>query len=221
MGSRKKKKKQQKKFVPFDYTEQKGDGEDEYQVQDTVEYVVAGEESANQSAAESTALSADSYTTAPEETPSGRSYATVHEERPQFSERIERILERLSGNQHDTAAATAATPRAQLASTDKEIVETGTQAQAHPLRNMAMNQYGTQPSLRQTPRLQNTQKTGLGNGNAGAGWAFGNPASGNAFGGLSGGAPGLVQGRPQQLSGFAQVMGGGSGQGPIDMRYVS
>ncbi|SMQ50923.1 unnamed protein product [Zymoseptoria tritici ST99CH_1A5] len=86
-----------------------------------------------------------------------------------------------------------------------------------PLRGMAMNQYGTQPNSRQTPRLQNTQKTGLGNGNAGAGWAFGAPATGNTFGGLAGGAPGLAQGRPQQLSGFAQVMGGGSGQGPIDM----
>lgn len=44
------------------------------------------------------------------------------------------------------------------------------------------------------------------------------PSSGSAFGGL-GSAPGLGgQARPGQLSGFAQVMGGGTGQGPIDMR---
>jgi CCR4-NOT transcription complex subunit 2 len=102
-------------------------------------------------------------------------------------------------------------------SADSGFDEVGGQ---QPLRGMAMNQYGTQPNSRQTPRLQNTQKTGLGNGNAGAGWAFGAPATGNTFGGLAGGAPGLAQqgARPQQLSGFAQVMGGGSGQGPIDMR---
>ncbi|KAK4629685.1 General negative regulator of transcription subunit 2 [Fulvia fulva] len=88
-------------------------------------------------------------------------------------------------------------------------------SQAQSLRSMNMNTYGTQQNSRQVPRLQNTQKTGLGNGNAGAGWAFGAP-SGSAFGSL-GGAPGLGQARPGQLSGFAQVMGGGGGQGPIDM----
>ena len=98
--------------------------------------------------------------------------------------------------------------------TDSGIDEAGSQAQS--LRSMNMNTYGTQQSSRQAPRLQNTQKTGLGNGNAGAGWAFGAP-SGSAFGSL-GGAPGLGQARPGQLSGFAQVMGGGGGQGPIDMR---
>jgi CCR4-NOT transcription complex subunit 2 len=76
-----------------------------------------------------------------------------------------------------------------------------------------MNSFGVQQNARQTPRLQNTQKTGLGNGNAGANWAFGAPSS---FGGLPGSAPGLTA-RPGQLSGFAQVMGGGGGQGPIDM----
>lgn len=114
----------------------------------------------------------------------------------------------------------ATTPQAYLAPTNNNSDEAGNQAQAPQLRGMAMNQYGAQPSSRQTPRLQNTQKSGLGNGNAGAGWAFGAPASGNAFGALAGGAPGLGQVRPQQLSGFAQVMGGGSGQAPIDMRYV-
>ena len=70
-------------------------------------------------------------------------------------------------------------------------------------------------TTRQAPRLQNTQKSALGNGTGGWG-SFGVPGGG--FGGL-GGAPGFgAQGRPGQLSGFAQVMGGGSGQGPIDMR---
>ena len=74
---------------------------------------------------------------------------------------------------------------------------------------------------RQTPRLQNTQKPGLGNG---AGWGFGLPnngAGGAAPGGFAGaaaaGAPGMGP-RPTQLSGFAQVMGGGGAQAPIDMR---
>lgn len=111
-------------------------------------------------------------------------------------------------------------PHPNQARTDSKFHKAGNQAQAPPLRSMATNQYGTQPNSRQTPRLQNTQKSGLGTGNAGAGWAFGAPTSGNAFGGLVGGAPGLGQVRPQQLSGFAQVMGGGSGQAPIDMRYV-
>lgn len=97
---------------------------------------------------------------------------------------------------------------------DTSADEAGTAAQ--PLRSMNMGGYGSQPGTRQTPRLQNTNKTGLGSG--GGGWGgFGIPSSGGAFGGL-GGAPGLGQGRPGQLSGFAQVMGGGSGQGPIDMR---
>lgn len=93
-----------------------------------------------------------------------------------------------------------------------------------PLRSLNMNTYPSQqqqPS-RQAPRLQNVNKSGLGNG-AGAGWGgFGLPGSsgGGAFGGLGGaGAPGLGQNQGQpRLSGFAQVMGGGSGQGPIDMR---
>ncbi|CZT17674.1 uncharacterized protein RCC_03511 [Ramularia collo-cygni] len=92
----------------------------------------------------------------------------------------------------------------------------GNQAQPQPLRNMSMNQYGAQPSSRQTPRLQNTQKTGLGNGNAGANWSFGTPASANGFGGLAGGAPGLAQGR-SQLTAYANAIGGGSGQAPIDL----
>jgi hypothetical protein len=85
---------------------------------------------------------------------------------------------------------------------------------------MNMSSYASQPQQsRPPPRLQNVNKSGLGNG-AGTGWGgFGLPGSGGTFGGL-GGAPGLGQARPGQLSGFAQVMGGGSGQGPIDMRYV-
>lgn len=99
---------------------------------------------------------------------------------------------------------------------DASVDEAGIASQ--PSRSMNMNAFASQPTSRQTPRLQNTNKTGLGNG--GGGWGgFGMPSSGGAFGGL-GGAPGLGQARPGQLSGFAQVMGGGSGQGPIDMRYV-
>lgn len=101
------------------------------------------------------------------------------------------------------------------AATDSGIDLAGSQAQ--PMRSMGMNAFGSQPNPRQAPRLQNTQKTALGNG-AGGGWAFGGaPSSAGAFGGL-GGAPGLGPGRPGQLSGFAQVMGGGGGQAPIDMR---
>jgi hypothetical protein len=85
------------------------------------------------------------------------------------------------------------------------------------MRPLGMNSYPAQPT-RQGPRLQNANKTGLG-ASANQWGGFGMPSSGGAFGGL-GGAPGLGQGRPGQLSGFAQVMGGGSGQGPIDMRYV-
>lgn len=83
----------------------------------------------------------------------------------------------------------------------------------NPLRSMNMNSYATQPA-RQTPRLQNTQKPALGNGLGGGGWGVGAGSGFGAGGGLGGG---LGQ-RPSQLSGFAQVMGGGSGQGPIDMR---
>ncbi|KXS98501.1 hypothetical protein AC578_2620 [Pseudocercospora eumusae] len=100
--------------------------------------------------------------------------------------------------------------------TDSGVDDAGNQGQS--LRNISMNAFGNQQSSRPTPRLQNTQKTGLGNGNAGANWAFGAPSSGG-FGGL-GGAPGLGQPRPGQLSGFAQVMGGG-GQPQIDMRMAS
>lgn len=91
-------------------------------------------------------------------------------------------------------------------------------ASHQPLRSMTMNAYGSQPQQsRAPPRLQNVNKSGLGNG-AAAGWgSFGLPGSGGGFGGL-GSAPGLGQARPGQLSGFAQVIGGGSGQGPIDMR---
>ena len=99
-------------------------------------------------------------------------------------------------------------------STDTSADEAGTATQ--PMRPLNMNAYASQPTSRQTPRLQNTNKTGLGNG--GGGWGgFGIPSSGGAFGGLGGGG-GIGQGRPGQLSGFAQVMGGGGGQGPIDMR---
>lgn len=95
--------------------------------------------------------------------------------------------------------------------------EAGSSSQ-QPLRSMNMGSYASQqPQSRPPPRLQNVNKSGLGNG-AGAGWGgFGLPGSGGGFGGL-GGAPGLGQARPGQLSGFAQVMGGGGGQGPIDMR---
>lgn len=102
--------------------------------------------------------------------------------------------------------------------TDPSFSITGSAAQ-NPLRSMNMNypQQQQQAQQRQQPsRLQNASKGGLGNGglggwNAGAGAAAG---FGNVGGGLGG------TGRPQQLSGFAQVMGGGGGggQGAIDMR---
>lgn len=117
-------------------------------------------------------------------------------------------------------------PPEQDTSADESADEAGTaaataqqqqQQQQQGLRSMNMNSYASQPT-RQTPRLQNTQKTGLGNGLGG--WGMGLPSAGGfgvgAGAGL-GGAPGLGA-RPGQLSGFAQVMGGGSGQGPIDMR---
>ena len=98
---------------------------------------------------------------------------------------------------------------------DTSDSEAGSASQ-QPLRSMNMSGYPSQQQSRPAPRLQNVNKSGLGNG-AGAGWGgFGIPGSGG-FGAL-GGAPGLGQGRPGQLSGFAQVMGGGGGQGPIDMR---
>ena len=98
--------------------------------------------------------------------------------------------------------------------------DSGTDAagsQAPGLRSMNMNTFGSQQTSRPAPRLQNTQKSALANGNASSGWAFGAPSSGGPFGGL-GSAPGLGPSRPGQLSGFAQVMGGGGAQGPIDMR---
>lgn len=106
------------------------------------------------------------------------------------------------------------------------------------MRSMNMPGYNSQQQqqpgggARQTPRLQNTQKPGPGpglGGNSTGGWGFGlpnNSAGGNAPGGFAGaaaagaalgGAPGLGP-RPTQLSGFAQVMGGGGSQAPIDMR---
>lgn len=87
---------------------------------------------------------------------------------------------------------------------------------SHPIAfDPAMNSLsGAQPQTRQGPQLRNTQKSALGNGlggwnTAGSGFGLG--------GGLGGGlGSGLGGSRPAQLSGFAQVMGGG--QGPIDMR---
>lgn len=116
-------------------------------------------------------------------------------------------------NRVELPAEAFALPRVENNATDSEIDEAGSNA---PLRGMNINTFGTQQGSRQTPRLQNTQKTGMAGNNAG-GWAFGPPSSGGGFGGL-GGAPGLGQPRQGQLSGFAQVMGGGSGQAPIDMR---
>nr|POE54458.1 isoform 5 of ccr4-not transcription complex subunit 2 [Quercus suber] len=98
-------------------------------------------------------------------------------------------------------------------STNTNVSKTAPQ---QPIRAMNMNAYGSQPS-RQTPRLQNTQKTaGLGNVLAGGGWGMGLPAA-NGGSNSAFGPPVSTQPR---LSGFAQVMGGGGGQGPIDMRYV-
>lgn len=97
-------------------------------------------------------------------------------------------------------------------SADEDPAIAGTASAQQPLRGMNMNAYPSQPGARQTPRLQNTQKTAVGNG----GWgSFGMGGAGGF-----GGAPGLAQqqARPGQLSGFAQVMGGGGQQGPIDMR---
>ncbi|KAF2484904.1 hypothetical protein BDY17DRAFT_351756, partial [Neohortaea acidophila] len=112
------------------------------------------------------------------------------------------------------------------------------QQQHQPIRSVnspAMNSYAaSQATSRPTPRLQNSQKPPLGNGTggwggfglqaspAGGGGAATTPGGGaaaaGAFAGLGGAAPGLgAQPRPGALSGFAQVMGGGNSQGPIDM----
>ena len=113
-----------------------------------------------------------------------------------------------------------------------------TTAQQQQLRgmNMNMNAYASQAGARQTPRLQNTQKTAVGAGGWGNFGSMGGAGVGNGGAGGAGGfgrAPGLgdvqqqqqhqqqqqqQQPRPTQLSGFAQVMGGGGQQGPIDMR---
>ena len=118
-------------------------------------------------------------------------------------------------------------------SADEAINLTGNASAQSLPRGMNMNAYAQQqPSSRQASRLQNTQKTAVGNGGWGsggfgmicggaAGGAAGGSGGGNVGGsGFGAGAPGLgsVQPRPQQLSGFAQVMGGGGQQGPIDMR---
>jgi hypothetical protein len=96
--------------------------------------------------------------------------------------------------------------------------DTGTTSQQPP-RSVNMNTFPSQPQ-RQPSRLQNASKTGIGNG-ANASWSNFTLPSTSAFGATPGGAPGLGgQARPGQLSGFAQVMGGGGGQAPIDMRYV-
>lgn len=102
-------------------------------------------------------------------------------------------------------------------SADDSLPHTGSASAQQPLRGMNVNAYPSQPGARQAPRLQNTQKSAVGNG----GWGnFGMGGAGAGAGGFGGGAPGLggQQGRPSQLSGFAQVMGGGGQQGPIDMR---
>lgn len=81
-------------------------------------------------------------------------------------------------------------------------------------------------SSRPTQRLQNTSKAPLGSG---SGWAFGLAGTstngnnaiggpGNSLGGSTGFGSGMNSSRPAQLSGFAQVMGGGAGTGSIDMR---
>lgn len=107
-------------------------------------------------------------------------------------------------------------------SADESLPPAGSASAQQPLRGMNMNAYPSQAGARQTPRLQNTQKSAVGNG----GWgSFGMGAQQGGFGG----APGMggggqqqqqppQQARPSQLSGFAQVMGGGGQQGPIDMR---
>lgn len=75
---------------------------------------------------------------------------------------------------------------------------------------------------RQTPRLQNTSKAGFGNGlvgTGGAGWG-GGLGGGLGYGANTslGGGLGAAAQRSGQLSGFAQVMGGGGGGQGLDMR---
>nr|OQO26471.1 hypothetical protein B0A51_05706 [Rachicladosporium sp. CCFEE 5018] len=92
------------------------------------------------------------------------------------------------------------------------------------MRSMNMPSFNAPSQAPQTrqpaSRLQNTQKAPLGNGTS---WGFGLPAPGAAGGagfggGLGGGIGAAGAGRGLGgLSGFAQVMGGGGGQGPIDM----
>lgn len=83
-------------------------------------------------------------------------------------------------------------------------------------------------ATRQTPRLQNTAKTAVSSG-----WGLGFPSNTASNGAAGFGSIGLGNGlgsgsafnsdlmgtnRPAQLSGFAQVMGGGSTSNSIDMR---
>lgn len=217
MGKNRNAKRKPTRYIPFDYTEQTGDGVEDGgehgEAEESTEFIERPANGSTSVASPPPARSGTFHGAAPKEAPN----TTASEEAHKFPPHVTRILEQVLDEASQPDAMD--TSLTNLGSTDNKIDETGNQAQAPPLRGMAMNQYGAQPGSRQTPRLQNTQKTGLGNGNAGAGWAFGAPASGNAFGGLAGGAPGLAQ-RPQPLSGFAHVMGGGSGQGPIDMRYV-
>lgn len=104
-------------------------------------------------------------------------------------------------------------------SADESSFHVGSTSTQQPLRGINMNAYPSQPGARQTPRLQNTQKTAVGNGGWGNFGMGGGGGGGGQAGGF-GGAPGLgaQQARPSQLSGFAQVIGGGGQQGPIDMR---
>ncbi|KAI7196555.1 hypothetical protein D0869_02785 [Hortaea werneckii] len=92
----------------------------------------------------------------------------------------------------------------------------------NPLRSMNMNSYPGQqqqrPGPATGPRLQNANKGGIGNATALGGWS--GVGGGTGFGGVGqaggGGGGGGGMGRPGQLSGFAQVMGGG-GQNGLDM----
>lgn len=213
-------KKKKTRFVPFDWGAQTVDGavgSGGEKVEDD-----AGDESADAAANGPTASPYGTANGSPASVPSSfaeTSYSAALKGSPQLPPHIERILDHVLDHEipplEQIDSATTSPPNE--APTDNNADDVGNQAQTQPLRGMTMNQYGAQPSSRQTPRLQNTQKTGLGNGNAGTNWAFGTPASGNAFGGLAGGAPGLTQGRPQ-LTGFANAIGGGSGQAPIDLR---
>ncbi|KAI6825088.1 hypothetical protein KC358_g8078, partial [Hortaea werneckii] len=89
----------------------------------------------------------------------------------------------------------------------------------NPLRSMNMNSYPSQQQQRQGPatgpRLQNANKPGVANATALGGWS--GVGGGTGFGGVGqAGGSGGGMGRPSQLSGFAQVMGGG-GQNGLDM----